>query len=149
MARKGIVPKVEIKGAEVLIRNCGVLPVKIDMAVRKTLKEFGFKVANDAKIMCPVDTGRLRASCTVNWSKSGHTRATIKNPSTKARNPSKANDGVGQPAGPRGFQVAVGTNVVYAESVHNRMPYLQAAWDQNKAKYAFKLKAALIGATKI
>ena len=74
------------------------------------MKEVGFSIEGDAKKTVPVDTGRLRASLSTNWSGS---------PLSQGRTGTKAmgNDGVGRPIGPPGLVVVVGTNVKYAAAV--------------------------------
>jgi phage gpG-like protein len=76
-------------------------------ACEDTLKEIGFKIERDAKLLCPVDTGRLRSSLSTNWSGSGKPRG-------RTGGKAQADDGVGEPNGPRGLIVVVGTNVKYA-----------------------------------
>ena len=137
-------PTVRITGTSLLAENVGIISVRVSNKVEKLLKEFGFKVHNDAKRYAPVDTGRLRASITVNWTDSGKNRAEIKGAVT-GRNASKADDAVGPPPKAPGFQVVVGTNVVYAESVHDRVPYLLAAFRENQGSYADRLAKQLKG----
>lgn len=85
-------------------------------AIEAVLKETGAKIEGDAKKgPVPVDTGRLRASITHNWSGSNMSRATIKNPSNNPKNPSQPDDAIGAPQGPKGLVVVVGSNVAYAK----------------------------------
>lgn len=87
--------------------------------------------------MCRVDTGRLRASITTNWTGSGMSRAKIKTPKKNT----KPEDGIGQPGGnKKKFVVVVGTNVEYGVfqeygarkiSAH---PYLRPALEKNKGR---------------
>jgi hypothetical protein len=76
-------------------------------ACEDTLKKIGFKVEADAKRSTPMWTGRLRNSMSTNWSGSGMTRG-------KVSGTAKSDDGVGEPQGPKGLVVVVGTNVLYA-----------------------------------
>lgn len=73
------------------------------------LKIGGLKVEASAKRdgNIPVQFGRLKASISTNWSGSGM-------PYGATGGEAKQNDGVGQPDGPKGFTVVVGTNVKYA-----------------------------------
>ena len=82
-----------------------------------------------------VDTGRLRASISVNWSDSGSDRATVASPAVSS-------DGVGQPSREGGeFRVVVGTNVSYAlplETGTPRMsprPFIRPSFDRIRVKY--------------
>jgi len=84
-----------------------------------------------------VDTGRLRASITFNWSGSGRGRAPIQNPSKET----KSNDGVGEPvAGRHEVVVVVGTNVKYGRYLElgttkiKPRPYLRPALENNRAR---------------
>ena len=84
-----------------------------------------------------VDTGRLRASITYNWSGSGRGRAPIQNPSKET----KSNDGVGEPAASRHeVVVVVGTNVKYGRDLElgttkiKPRPYLRPALENNRAR---------------
>lgn len=95
------------------------------------LKRIGFAIEGDAKRMCPVDTGRLRASITTNWTGSGRSRAEVKKPA-------KAEDGIGEPGGSKKkFMVVVGTNVEYGTYVEygasgkSAQPYLRPALRKN------------------
>jgi hypothetical protein len=81
-------------------------------ACEDTLKAGGFKIERQAKCICPVKTGRLRSSISTNWSGSGQQRG-------KVDSKAKADDGIGQPGGPRGLVVVVGTNVKYGRRVEH------------------------------
>ena len=79
-------------------------------AMRGTLR-VAEKIERQAKAQCPVDTGRLRASISTNWTGSGKARGDV---DTKA----EPDDGVGQPQ-PKAdtFSAVIGSNVDYAPSV--------------------------------
>ena len=85
-----------------------------------------------------VDTGRLRASITFNWSGSGRARAPIDNPSKET----KPSDSVGEPRAERhAVIVVVGTNVKYGRYLElgttkiKPRPYLRPALENNRAKF--------------
>ena len=105
------------------------------MNVTKTNMERAcLTVERDAKIKCPVDTGRLRASMTHRLSTDSG-RATISNPVNN-----EADDGIEAPKSNGSVIVgAVGTNVNYAPIVELGLgqvaqPYLHPALHQNEAK---------------
>jgi len=101
---------IKVKGVQETVANLKEYQVIKTGAVKIALKEVGFKIQGDAKKNCPVDTGRLRASLSTNWSGS---------PLSHGRTGSKAtgDDGVSRPIGPPGLVVVVGTNVKYAPYV--------------------------------
>ena len=101
---------VKVEGVEGLLKNLKKYQLIKREACQIALKEQGFKVERDAKKNCPVQTGRLRASISTNWSKSGM-------PEGRKGGQAKGGDGVGQPPGERGLVVVVGTNVFYGPSV--------------------------------
>ena len=76
-----------------------------------------------------IDSARLKASITTNWTESGNGRAEVKSPVATTQ----ADDGVSQPQTP--VTVRVGTNVEYA--VHLGLgtkhmaarPFIRPAWD--------------------
>ena len=95
------------------------------------LKKIGLAIQRDAKRMCIVDTGRLRASISTNWTGSGRSRGEV-------QSPAKAEDGIGQPGGSKKkFIVVVGTNVEYGTYVEygtskmSAHPYLRPALEKN------------------
>jgi phage gpG-like protein len=101
---------IKIEGVEKAIANIKKWQLVKHQACEDVLKEIGFKVERDAKLLCPVKTGRLRSSLSTNWSQSGKARG-------RTGGKAQINDGVGEPQGPRGLVVVVGTNVKYAASV--------------------------------
>ena len=98
---------VSIGGVEINKKRLrGVVnPDEIRMALMRT----GFAIEERAKILSPVDTGRLRASISTNWNDSGLTHGAVESPA-------KPVDGVSQPKKESGEMavVRVGTNVEYA-----------------------------------
>jgi len=103
---------VKLKGVEDVIRNIKEIAIASPTAVQKGVKRVALKIERDAKGATPVDTGRLRASITTNWTGSGMNRGAVE---SKA----KPEDGVGQPRdrGKDTFTAVVGTNVEYAPHV--------------------------------
>jgi len=97
----------KLEGVDDLLKNLKKWQIIKREACAIALKSVGFKVERDAKMGCPVWTGRLRSSLTTNWSGSGMGRA-------KGQSPAKSDDGVGQPDGEPGLVVVVGTNIKYA-----------------------------------
>lgn len=83
-----------------------------------------------------VDTGRLRASITHNWTGSGMGRAQIQTPVAGSKN----EDGIGQPT--EELTGVVGTNVEYAKALElgdpdrrlKPRPYLRPALERQKGK---------------
>ena len=98
---------VKVEGIEKTLASLKKWQIIKRQACEDTLKEIGFKVERDAKIFCPVKTGRLRSSLSTNWSGSGKARG-------RTGSKAQTDDGVGEPNGPRGLIVVVGTNVKYA-----------------------------------
>ena len=130
-------PKVSIVGTEAMVRKLKFASEKVRRTVEKIVLATAYNVHNDAKYMCPVDTGRLRGSISVNWTDSGMGFGNVKGVAEPA-------DGVGQPPkAVKGFNAAVGTNVEYAEPVEGRSPYLWPAFAMNKAKFMALMAAAL------
>lgn len=92
-------------------------------AIKTALLEAGFKIEAESKSVCPVDSGRLRASISTNWSGSSMDRGKVRghvnkfNKAGQPAEPLKPEDGIGRPDGPPGLCVVVGTNVVYAPYV--------------------------------
>jgi len=148
-----IKPKIVVKPSKMFLANCKMLPVKMREAVKKATLITAYQIHNQAKILCPVDTGRLRASISVNWTGSGLTYGKVegKTMAKAGRKPSSASDGVGQP--PKeigGFYASVGTNVEYGEDVENYIsPYLWPAFAMNKEKYRATMAAILGTALKL
>ena len=107
MPKDGVTAKVE--GLEKAIANLKKYPLVKTQAVKDVLKETGFKIEASAKKdgNCPVDSGRLRASISTNWSGSSMNRG-------KTGSQAKSEDGVGRPGGKPGLTVVVGSNVKYA-----------------------------------
>jgi hypothetical protein len=143
-----IKPTITVKGQEAILKNIERAGAAVKKAVKQVIIRTAWQIHNDAKYMCPVDTGRLRASISVNASDSGQEYGEVKGEvrtgrSGKAPIPSKSTDGVNRPGPEYGtFAVAVGTNVEYAEEVEGRSPYLWPAFAMNERKYLEELAAA-------
>jgi hypothetical protein len=103
---------VKCEGIEDAIKKLRNFQVVKAQAVKDILLETGFKIETQAKANCPVKTGRLRASISTNWAGSGKTRGKVGSKAT-------AEDGIGQPVGPAGLAVVVGTNVTYGPHVEH------------------------------
>lgn len=98
--------------------------------LQKKLIGIGFLIEKKAKRFCPVDTGRLRASISTNWSNSGMGRGVV-------GNEAKEEDGIGNPRTDKGkFVVVIGTNVKYAPFIEfgtskmGNTPFMRAAFEQ-------------------
>jgi len=143
--------KIEKKSLELLLKNAKRLPIKVREAVRMQTIRTAIQIQNDARLLVPVDTGRLRASLSYNYTGSGMPRGKTGGkvmPKT-GRKSASPEDGVGQPpAGLKGFYAAVGTSVEYAEPVENRSPYLWPAVAMNRARHLAEMKKILQGALK-
>ena len=97
---------------ETLVNNIKPYQLIKAQAVKDILKKNGFKIESYAKELVPVDTGRLRASISTNWSGSSMDRG-------KVSGSAKPDDGVGRPQGKPGLSVVVGTNVKYARRIEH------------------------------
>lgn len=129
-------------------------PETIDRAVERAQKKLiavGYQINRAAKEYCPVDTGRLRASISVNWTKSGMQRAATEGWAGKTgaavkrqitnvyqaqmEDVNSGADGIGEPTGSE-FTVVIGTNVRYAPfiefgtSLMGNTPFLRAAFEK-------------------
>ena len=141
----------KVDNEELAKSKLAAVPGKVRDKVLAAMKRGGFMIEADAKRNCPVDTGRLRASITTNWTSSGMARGRISSPSRKT----KANDAVGQPGSGETFSVVVGSNVEYAKHVEfgfqkgkrprgvGQMPWLYPAYQKNYNKILSMIKAAL------
>jgi len=134
-------PQVRLKGKTAFVKNCTRLNAKIQEAIRKTIIANAYEVEGDAKRMCPVITGRLRASLSVNWSGSPMPYGKVgANPCVKGK------DGVGRPEfGWKAFYAAVGTNVEYAPPVEHRRGMLWNAYflNVNWHRFSDRIKKAV------
>ncbi|NIM59997.1 MAG: hypothetical protein GTO16_13815 [Candidatus Aminicenantes bacterium] len=132
-------PTVELRGTQAIVNNVKRLNEKIQKELRNVVLRTAYVVEGDAKRMCPVDTGRLRGSLSVNWSNSGLTRG-------KTQPPATSEDGLAQPGfGTGQFLAGVGTNVEYAEYVENRRSFLWTAYwlSVNWGYFSEQLKKAM------
>ena len=91
-----------------------------------------------------VDTGRLRASISTNWSGSGINRGVV-------GKEAQLEDGIGNPGtSPTEFRVVVGTNVEYAPFLEfgtKRMaarPFMRPAWDKYKTRIEKMLGSSVL-----
>ena len=102
---------VKMVGIEGAVANIRALAIASPMAVQKGTLRVAMKIERQAKANVPVDTGRLRASLSTNWTGSGKSRGDVDG---KAQ----ADDGVGQPQPrPDTFSAVIGSNVEYAPDV--------------------------------
>ncbi len=138
---------IRVIGTQIVVKNLGILSLKATQAVRDATLKVAYMVMNDAKTLSPVDTGRLRASISVNWSGSNMQYGKVQGrvEARAGRKSSTAADGIGQPPSSlKGFSAAVGTNVEYAENVEDSIsPFLWPALAMNKEKYRAMLGIAL------
>ena len=128
-----------LSGSEAVITGLHNAAINVRVAARKAVLATAFLIMNDSKQLVPVQTGRLRASLSVNWTDSGLARGKTSGGinaklSASLGNEPSEEDGVGGPemegyTSSMGFFAVVGTTVVYAESVENMAtPYLTPAW---------------------
>ena len=123
-----------VEGIPEAIANLKKYQLIKTQAVKDRLKKQAFKVELAAKEVVPVRYGRLKASISTNWAGSNMNRATIKNPCRAKENPSKSEDAIGRPEGPRELAYVVGTNVDYGPAVEHGTskmpgrPYLYPAY---------------------
>lgn len=103
---------IKVEGAEKLIANLKKWQVVKRQAIEDVTKETAIRIESAAKPNCPHEYGRLKASLTHNISGSGRGRASATGGGGPAAQP--AEDGVGEPDGPKGLVAVVGTNVPYA-----------------------------------
>ncbi len=103
---------VKMVGTEKAVLDIKRWTEKQGEAVKKILLKTGFKVEASAKETCPVKTGRLRGSISTNWAGSGMREGRVGSGAKKG-------DGVGQPPGPKGLNVVVGSNVKYARRIEH------------------------------
>jgi hypothetical protein len=102
---------VKLAGVDELVRNINALAVGSPTAIANGVKRVALKIERQAKANVPVDTGRLRASISTNWTGSGKARGDVE---SKA----KPDDGVGQPPERKDqFTAVIGSNVEYAAEV--------------------------------
>lgn len=130
-------PTISIIGTEAMVKNLKRASKKVQRKAEEVVLSTAWLVHNQAKYFCPVVTGRLRGSISVNWPGSGMDRG-------KVTGVALPEDGVGSPEGAiPGFCAATGTNVEYAEPVEDRSPYLWPAFAMNKQQFMIMMAAAL------
>lgn len=137
-----------VSGADGIVRNLSGITPKVNAKIEKTTKAYGFRIQKDAKIMCPVDTGRCRASISVNWSNSGMEYGEVGGDVKPSKRTGKfialkAEDGVDDPSYLEGFNVAVGTNVEYAQDLEDTQPYLWPAFAIHRNSYKEAIENAV------
>lgn len=117
---------------------------EIALATGKGIMKCGMAIERDAKRMCAVDTGRLKASISTNWTNSGRVYGEVEDKAFAA-------DGVFMPTG-KDFTVKVGTRVEYAGYLEHgtfRMggaqPFLFPAYEYNKSRLPEYIKGEKIG----
>lgn len=111
---------------------------------KKRLIAAGFQIEREAKQLCPVDQGRLRASISTNWTDSGLAEA-------KTGEKAESWDGVlsSDVIEDGNFKVVVGTNVFYSVFIEYgtykipAIPYMRAAF----GKYANRIGALMAEAS--
>lgn len=141
---------ISIKGMPECLAKLVSMPEEVRRVFRNQVIQSGMIVEADAKHNCPVDTGRLRASITTNWTGSGLGRAVVTAP-VKNTEP---DDSVGEPSSddPVLTTVVVGSNVSYAPEVEylterhhktGRAPYLYPAFADNQNRIIDKITAAV------
>jgi hypothetical protein len=133
-------PAFRVSGADGIVRNLLDLTPSVNRRVEAITKSYAFRIQKDAKIMCPVDTGRCRASISVNWTGSGMENGEVKGdvrPSKRSGKfkPLMPEDGVGNPSDIPGFNAVVGTNVEYAQDLEDTSPYLWPAFAIHRNTY--------------
>lgn len=104
------------------------IKIKGKKVVNKSAFEIGLVVEGQAKLLCPVQTGRLAGSITTQSISQG----------SSPTGPTKAGDVISKPADSN--EVLVGTNVEYAPYIEfgtirkSAKPYLRPALDLAKGK---------------
>lgn len=105
---------VKLTGSKEAIENMRKVVGETQKEIRDAVLKTAFDIEKDAKELVPVDTGRLRASITVNWPDSNFARAPLQGPVKESR----PEDGIERPeAVPETFNAIIGTNVEYARKV--------------------------------
>jgi len=98
---------IKVEGVAEVMKNLKKYQFIKTEACKIALKRGAFNIERAAKEGAPVDTGRLRASISVNWSGSSMGEG-------KTGSQAKPGDGVKKPSGPKELVYTVGTNVIYA-----------------------------------
>jgi phage gpG-like protein len=117
---------VKMTGVEDVLSSIKQIAIASPTAVMKGVKRVAAKIERQAKLSVPVDTGRLRASISFNWTGSGMEHGEVHQPSAikplnkkgKPSKPLKPDDLIGAvPVKPDTFTAVIGTNVEYAPAV--------------------------------
>jgi len=137
---------VKVTGTEKVSANLKRWQVVKKKAIEDVTKETGLRIEADAKREITrrraVDTGRLRASISTNWTGSG-------SPFGKTGSQATESDGVGQPSAEKGFTAAVGTNVFYGPYIEfgtykmRARRFLWPAYIANQGQYITRIKQIL------
>jgi len=118
---------VKVGGISEAIKNLKRYQFIKTEACKICLKRHAFNIERAAKEGVHVDTGRLRASISVNWAGSSMSEG-------KTGAKAEPGDGIKKPSGPKELVYVVGSNVIYApyqEHGTKRMdarPYLYPAY---------------------
>jgi phage gpG-like protein len=120
---------VKMTGVEDVIANIHKIAIASPGAVMRGVKAVALKIERQAKLNITaqgaVDTGRLRASITTNWTGSGLSRGDVKDPVPETQ----PDDGVGGPQEkPDTFTAVVGTNVKYGPYIEHGHRVKAKAW---------------------
>jgi HK97 gp10 family phage protein len=108
---------------------------RILTGTEKGMVKCGLRIESEAKQLCRVDTGRLRASITTAWTGYGGDRARMTSPVPETQQ----NDPVSVPTD-KDFTVQIGTNVNYASHIEHgtvkmeARPFLFPAYEMNIRK---------------
>lgn len=107
----------------------------LDRAKKAALVKVGMQAERNAKIKCPIDTGRLRNSIT-------YATSTKAFASSYADNQHHQYNGALQ-VSPGEDEVIIGTNVEYGLAVESRKPFLKPAATEHKQEYETLIKNTL------
>ena len=136
---------VKVEGLEKAISALKKYQVIKREACSLALIRAGFKIEAAAKEIITekgaVDTGRLRASISVNFSGSGKSEG-------KTGSQAQSGDGVGEPGGPKGLSVVIGSNVAYSRAIEHGIagtkrqgrPYLYPAYFMHEGEVLKDIK---------
>lgn len=136
---------IKVEGLEKAIKKIKKYQIIKREAVSIALISVGLKIESAAKQIITekraVDTGRLRASISVNWSSSGKAEG-------KTGSQAQSGDGIKAPQGPKGLVVVVGTAVSYSTAIEfgvsgtkrQGRPYLYPAYFMHEGEAISRIK---------